>query len=106
MAVIIEAIWAPSHQQSVITTLELQKRVNALLLVRGETVELSVREVGWKLTDLGIPRKRNAKGMFLKFSEVGTQIHGLAQQFGLTLPKMDGCAQCASVQLVESKAVV
>jgi hypothetical protein len=106
MAVIIEALWTPAHKQSSMRTLDLQKRVNAILSARGERVELSVREIGWKLTDLGLPRKRSAKGMFLKLSEVAPQIHGLAEQFGLRLPQVDGCARCASVQVIESKAAV
>jgi hypothetical protein len=106
MAVIIEALWTPAHKQSSMRTLDLQKRVNVILSARGERVELSVREIGWKLTDLGLPRKRSAKGMFLKLSEVAPQIHGLAEQFGLRLPQVDGCARCASVQVIESKAAV
>jgi len=102
MAVIIEVIWTPAHKQSPMPTLDLQKRVNVLLSARGEAVELSVREIGWKLTDLGLPRKRNAKGMFLKFSpELCSQIHRLAQQFQLALPRVDDCPHCTSGQVVE-----
>jgi len=102
MAVIIEVIWIPAHQQDAITMLELQKRVNTLLAVRGETTELSVREVGWKLRDLGLPRRRTAKGMSLRFSrELRARIHELAGQFGLELPKPESCRQCAPAQIVE-----
>jgi hypothetical protein len=102
MAVIIEAIWMPAHQQGSMATLDLQKRVNVLLGVRGAAVELSVRELGWKLTDLGLPRKRNAKGMFLTFSpDLCGQIHRLAQQFDLDPIKVDACPHCASRQVVE-----
>jgi hypothetical protein len=102
MAVIIEVIWIPAHQQDAIAMLELQKRVNTLLAVRGETTELSVREVGWKLRDLGLPRRRTAKGMSLRFSrELRARIHELAGQFGLELPKPESCRQCAPAQIVE-----
>jgi len=102
MAVIIEAIWMPAHQQSAITMLDVQKRVNTLLGARGQPLELNVREIGWKLTDLGLPRKRNAQGMFLKFSPaLCSQIHRLAQQFELALRKVDVCTHCTSGQVVE-----
>lgn len=102
MAVIIETIWAPAHKQSSMPTLDLQKRVNVLLSARGAAVELSVREIGWKLTDLGLSRKRNAKGMFLKFSpELCSQIHRLAQQFQLALPRVNDCPHCTFGQVVE-----
>jgi len=102
LAVIVEVIWAPAHEENQITTSEVRQRVNALLLTRGERLEYSANEIGWKLSDLGLRRHRNSKGMVLKFSrEVRKQIHGLAAQFGLKSRKVDGCEDCAPVQVIE-----
>jgi hypothetical protein len=101
-AVIIEVIWAPAHAVNPLATSEVQKRVNALLRSRGEKVEYSPNEIGWKLSSLGLRRKRTAKGMILQFSRpLSSQVHQLARQFGLPLQKVDGCADCASSQVVE-----
>jgi hypothetical protein len=101
-AVIIESIWAAAHRQEAIATSEVQQRVNALLRGRGENLEFSANEIGWKMSDLGLRRKRNAKGMFLKFTQpVRAQIHGLAEKFRLPVPKMEGCRECAPVQMIE-----
>jgi hypothetical protein len=102
LAVIVEVIWTPAHEQPQITTSEVQQRVNALLRTRGESLEYSANEIGWKLSDLDLRRHRTAKGMVLKFSwEVRRQIHALGGQFGLKLRKVDGCEDCAPVQVIE-----
>jgi hypothetical protein len=102
LAVIIEVIWAPAHEQSVMVTSEVQQRVNVLLRARGERLQYTVKEIGWKLSDLGLRRHRNAKGMVLKFSrELRGQIHDLAGKFGLALPKVNGCGECAPVEVIE-----
>ena len=101
LALVVEVIWMPAHEENQITTSEVRQRVNALLLTRGERLEYSVNEIGWKLSDLGLGRQRTAKGMVLKFSlEVRKRIHGLAGQFGLRSRKVDGCEDCAPVQVV------
>jgi hypothetical protein len=102
LAVIIEVIWAPAHAVNPLATSEVQKRVNALLRSRGEKLEYSLKEIGWKLSSLGLRRKRTASGMILQFSrQLSGQIHQLTRQLGLPLQKVDGCADCASSQVVE-----
>lgn len=103
LAVIIEVIWSPAHTEQQISPTEVMKRVNALLSARGETIEYSSREIGWKLTDLGLPRSRTANSMVLRFSrELREQAHVLARNFDLTLPVIRGCPDCPRPQAVES----
>jgi hypothetical protein len=102
LAVIVEVIWTPLHDQVVIGMTEVCNRVNALLSSREEKIVYDVREVGWRLTDLGLPRRKTAKGMVLKSSpELRSRIHALARQFGLELPKVHGCQDCVPVQVIE-----
>jgi hypothetical protein len=71
---------------------EVQKRVNALLFGRGENIVHSTREIGWKLREMALKRDRTAKGMELRFSsDLRARVHTLARQFGLNLPKREGC---------------
>jgi hypothetical protein len=102
LTAILEAIWGPAHAQKQISTTEVQKRVNALLRDHGESLEYTAREIGWKLAHLDLSRRRAAEGMVLRFSrELRRRIHELARQFGLTLPSVNGCADCSPVQVVE-----
>lgn len=102
LAVIIEVVWIPAHEEESMAVAEVRGRLNALLRARGENLEYSTREIGWKLSDLGVRRQRTAKGMVIKFSrEVRGHIHGLARQFGLQLPKLHDCSDCTPAQVVE-----
>jgi hypothetical protein len=93
--VLIEAVWASLHDAKEITVGELAERTNALLRVRGETLEYSAVEVGWRLRNMGVDRHRNGGGMVLQFSQANNVlIHRLAKQFGLKLPPRIGCANC------------
>lgn len=91
-AVILECIWGPAHTDGRIAVSEVQKRVNALLFGRGESVVYSNKEIGWKLREMALERNRTAEGMELKFShDLRSRVHSLARQFGLNLPKLHGC---------------
>lgn len=95
--VIIEVLWVPAHELKPITPAEVAQRVNTLLRSRGETMVYSAREIGWKLSELGLGRHRNSKGRVLKFSrDLCRRIHEHAEQFGLRLPRMADCADCDS----------
>ena len=92
---IVESIWVPSHESKEISMIEVTKRLNAILHARGETLDTSTKAVGWRMSDLGLPRVRNGKGMWLRFSrDICVQIHRLANNFSLELPKVDGCPDC------------
>jgi hypothetical protein len=100
-AAILETIWEAAHQGKEVSATQVSKWVNALLRERGEIQEYNPREIGWKLKSLGLDRHDNGNNRVLRFSrEMRRRIHQLAAQFGLTLPKVAGCADCGSSQLI------
>ena len=97
LAAIVEATWAPAHnpKRTPMRMAEIHQRVNALLQGRGERLEYSIKELGWKCSQAGLDRHRTADGMILKFSaEFCARLHQLARQFGLVLPKQRECKDC------------
>ena len=63
---------------------ELAKDVNALLRSRGEILEYSAEEIGWKLKDLNIPRHTSSSGrQVLLGRETSQRVHRLAQVYDL-----------------------
>jgi hypothetical protein len=91
----VEAVWAPSHKTKEMSTAAITKRVNALLHERGETLRYNSKEIGWKLRKLRLLSRHNGKRRALRFTrDVRRQIHRLAAQFGLQLPKVANCADC------------
>jgi hypothetical protein len=101
---IVESVWEKSHKEPEMSTDQITQRVEALLRSRGETLTFNAREIGWKLRDLGIARRHNGKCKVVRFSrEMRRRIHQLAAQFGLTLPKVAGCADCEDTQLIVHK---
>ena len=93
--VIVEAVWAPAHEEKGMSTDEITKRVNALLRDRGEILRYNSMEIGWKLKKLGLSSRHNGKRKAFRFSrDERRQIHRLAAQFGLQLPKVADCEDC------------
>jgi hypothetical protein len=93
--VIVEVIWTPLHETREIAISRVAELTNALLRIRGGTLEYSPAEIGWKLKGLGLQRHRNGGGMVLQFSkENRLLIHQLAQRFGLKLRPTIGCPDC------------
>lgn len=98
---IVEAVWAAAHEGKEISTAEITTRVNALLRDRGEILEYNVNQIGWKLSNLDLARRHNGTRKVLQFSrEMRRQIHRLAAQFGLQLPKVADCEDCKRIQLI------
>jgi hypothetical protein len=93
---IIEVIWIPSHTVKELPVDDITGLTNTLLRDRGETLEYSSEEVGWKLRAMGFYRRRNGNGMVLRFSRDNIlRIHQLAERFALKLTVVDGCSDCA-----------
>ena len=91
----VESVWAPSHKTKEMSTDAITKRVNALLHERGETLRYNSKEIGWNLRNLGLTSRHNGTRKALRFSrDVRRQIHRLAAQFGLQLPKVADCEDC------------
>jgi hypothetical protein len=92
---IVESVWAPSHKTKEMSTDAITKRVHALLRERGETLRYNSKEIGWKLRNLGLTSRHNGTRKALRFSrDVRRQIHRLAAQFGLQLPRVADCEDC------------
>jgi hypothetical protein len=92
----VEVLWAPSHNSKELKIKEITKSINTLLRTRGECFEYSEIEIGFLMTNSGLPRHRNGKGMILRFSNVICQrLHELAVEFGLAAGKVQGCAICS-----------
>lgn len=104
---IIEVLWFPSHQNKEIAVSRVTDLTNALLRCRGERVEYVEEEIGWKLKDLGLYRHRNGSGMMLRFSKDNcVRIHQMDRCFGLSLPAVDGCVDCAGPDEIAAPGLV
>ena len=91
----VESVWAPSHKTKEMSTDAIANRVNALLGERGEVLRYNSMEIGWKLRSLGLTSRHTGKRKALRFSrDVRRQIHRLAAQFGLQLPRFADCEDC------------
>jgi len=103
---ILEVIWGPSHDQDEMSVGEITKRVNAILRSRGVTDEYNVREIGWKLSHLGLRTSSNGKRKGLRFaSETRCGLHRSTREFGLQLPFRKDCSECQGLQATEQKPV-
>lgn len=92
---ILEVIWAPLHDTKEIAVSRITELTNALLRCRGEVLEYSAVEIGWRLKNLGLYRHRNGAGMVLRFSQENNLIvHRLAQRFALSLSPAPNCPYC------------
>jgi hypothetical protein len=91
----VESAWTPSHKTKEMSTDAITERVNALLHDRGETLRYNSKEIGWKLRSLGLLSRHNGKRKVVRFTrEMRRQIHRLAAQFGLQLPRFADCEDC------------
>ena len=89
-----------------ITVNELAKNVNGLLRSRGEILEFSAEEVGWKLRDLNIPRHNSSVGrQVLLERDTSQRVHRLAEVYDLPYSRrvMEGCPDCNQAKVVVSQ---
>jgi len=98
--VIIEIILLLLHtrETSALRVQKIAESTNALLRSRGEIVEYSAAEIGWKLRQLGLSRSRDGAGksLFLH-KETSRRIHELAGSYGVLAREnlRPGCPDCA-----------
>ena len=103
---ILQAVWAPSHQQQEMSVGEITTRVNAILLSFGDMYDYRPKEIGWKLRNLQLSTRSNGKRKVLRFSgENRSRIHRCIREFGLQLPFFDDCPDCKWLQSTEVKPV-
>ena len=94
--VVFEVLWEPAHQLPKLSVQKITEYLNLKLRIRGGRYEYSEEEVGWILKGHGFNRRRNGSGMVLRFSGDNTRLlHRLVRRFGLDLPELPGCADCA-----------
>lgn len=96
---IVEILWAIIHngKQREVKVDELAKDVNALLRSRGETIEYSAEETGWKLSKLNIPRQTSSSGrQVLLGRDTSQTVHRLARAYDLPCPQRAeaSCPDC------------
>lgn len=98
--VIVEILWGLVHHQKQreVKVRDLRNAVNALLLSRGEVLEFSAEEVGWRLRGLNIPRHTDSSGRHILLGrETSQHVHQLA--FAWDLPCLErireDCPECA-----------
>ena len=97
--IIVEILWGEIHsrKQKQVRVENLAKDVNALLRSRGEIMEYSAEEVGWKLKRLSIPRHADTSGrQVLLDRDTSRRVHSLAQTYDLPCSQHvgDGCPDC------------
>jgi hypothetical protein len=87
---IVEILFGNVHQrkQRAVKVDELAKDLNALLQSRGELIEYSAEEIGWKLKGLNIQRHNDRSGRQVLLDR-GTSItvHRLARAYDLPCPR-------------------
>jgi len=97
--VLRQLLWESSHTEKEISPEALTQHLNAELWNRGETLVYNEKEIGWRLTKLGLPRKDNGHNRVVRFSrDVRRKVHRLAAECGLQLPKVPGCPDCQDLQ--------
>jgi hypothetical protein len=94
--VVLEVLWEPAHQLPELSVQKITEYLNLKVRIRGGPYEYSAEEVGWILKGHGFDRRRNGSGKVLRFSGDNTRlVHRLVRRFGLDLPEVPGCADCA-----------
>ena len=100
--VILEIVLVLLHKRelSALRVGKIAELTNALLRSRGEIIEYSSAEVGWKLRQLGLSRTRDRAGKSLSLQrETSRRIHELAASSGVLSREnvRQGCPDCAKV---------
>lgn len=105
---IVEILWALVHNRKckAVNVNELAKDVSTLLQSRGETVQYSPEEVGWKLKHLSIPRHTDSSGrQVVLHRDTSRIVHRCAQLYDLPCSQdvQAGCPDCAKAEVPPSK---
>jgi hypothetical protein len=106
--VIVEILWALVHdrKRKAVNVNELAKDVGVLLQSRGEAVQYSAEEVGWKLRQLSIPRHTDSSGrqVVLNF-DTSRIVHRCARIYDLPCARdiQAKCPDCSTVEVSPSK---
>ena len=105
--VVLEVLWEPAHQLPELSVQKITEYLNLKVRIRGGSYEYSAEEVGWILKGHGFDRPRNGSGKVLRFSGDSTRLlHRLVRRFGLDLPELPGCADCAGPNTIVAQESV
>ncbi len=105
--VVLEVLWEPAHQLPELSVRKITEYLNLKVRIRGGSYEYSAEEVGWILKGHGFDRPRNGSGKVLRFSGDSTRLlHRLVRRFGLDLPELPGCADCAGPNTIVAQESV
>jgi len=101
--VIVEILWALVHdrKRTAANVNDLAKDVSTLLQSRGEIVQYSAEEVGWKLKQLGVPRHTDSSGRQVVLNrDTSRSVHRLAGAYNLTCSQQVGvgCPDCTQAE--------
>jgi hypothetical protein len=105
---IVEILWGDVHgrKQRGVKVDELAKDVNALLRSRGEILEYSAEEIGWKLKSLNIQRHSDRSGrQVLLERETSQNVHRLVRAYDLPCSQRAeaSCPDCNQAKATLSK---
>ena len=105
---IVEILWGMLHRGKPdgVQVEELAKDVNALLRNRGETLEYSPEQIGWKLNSLNIRRHSSSTGrQVLLERDTRERVHQLARAYDLACTQRRGpdCSDCNRAEAAISK---
>ncbi len=92
---ILQAVWAPSHEEKGLPVAEITSRANAILRSLGDIVLYNAKEIGWKLRELKLPTRSDGKRKVLRFTgDNRSRIHECVREFRLKLPFFADCPDC------------
>ena len=97
---IVEVLLGFIHEQKLteMKVWDLADLANCLLRSRGEILEYSAEEVGWKLKGLDLVRHRTSSGSQIQFDrQTSQQVHRRARAYGLGSLRVETCSECAVV---------
>ena len=105
---IVEILWGDVHgrKQRGVKVDELAKDVNALLRSRGEILEYSAEEIGWKLKSLNIQRHSDRSGRQVSLErETSQNVHRLVRAYDLPCSQRAeaSCPDCNQAKATRSK---
>ena len=88
---------------------EIARLANALQRNKGQILEYSAEEIGWKLKQMNIPRHRTRSGSVIDLdSSTSGKVHRLAHIYGLAsdIPGSDSCVECRPREATGKEGVV
>ena len=100
---IVEVVLGLLHEKKLreVGVGELAEMVTALLRTRGEILQYSAEEVGWRMKHLNLLRKRNGAGMKLLLGrETSRMVHRWVRAYGITPQQAhhQDCPDCAGTE--------